>query len=234
MRLVPGRQAAEGTEPEDHVHTQAQEAQMTLEQAMGIIARTQQALVANGFSVGAWGPCGDGIDGRWGPDTRTGWGEAIAAFGYKASQTTAVLATLGVSEFDGTTLQTAINQWNAWRRTQEVGSAEYEAAANAALAAATGITAATCPGREIPVPSATPTTDLYHAQPERGGVPWWLWLLLGLVLAGALGGGIWYWSKYKRTGRRKKKSSLNGYSKKFKAGTEVTDGEFGEDDDDVT
>jgi hypothetical protein len=215
---------------------------MTLEQAMAIIARAQQALISQGFSVGAWGPCKDGVDGRWGQDSRTGWGEAMTAYGYEPAQTTALLATLGVSEFDGSTLQRAINTWNSWRRTQEVGSVAYEVAATRALAEATGITQETCGAAPpAPEPSAEPTTDMYYPpQPPKEGVAWWLWLLLGLVVAAAVGGGIWGWSKYKKKGRRKKKKkSLNGFSSNtIEAGTEVTDAEFGGDDevddDDVT
>lgn len=208
---------------------------MTLEQAMAMIARVQQALVGNGFSVGAWGPCGDGVDGRWGPDTRAGWGEAMTAYGYAPAQTTALLATLGVSEFSGTDLQTAINTWNSWRSKQAVGSVAYEVAASRAFEAATGITSETCAGAPAPESSMEPTPDVYYPQPlaQKGGVPWWLWLILGLVVAAAAGGGIWYWSKYKKRRRRKKKKGLNGY-KKIEAGTEVTDAEFGGDDDDVT
>ena len=213
---------------------------MTLEQAMAIIARTQQALVAQGFSVGAWGPCKNGIDGRWGPDSRAGWGEAMVAYGYKPAQTTALLATLGISEFDGSTFQQAINAWNAWRNTQTPGSVAYEVAALRALDAATGITAETCGGAPVPEDAVEPVPDVYspHIEPTKEGIPVWLWVLLGLVLAAATGGGIWYWTKYKKKGRRKKKNKgLNGY-KKIEAGTEVTDAEFGSedelDDDDVT
>jgi hypothetical protein len=205
---------------------------MTLEQAMAIVARVQQALVANGFSIGAWGPCKDGIDGRWGPDSRAGWGEAMSAYGYEPAQTTALLATLGVSEVDGSTFQQAVSAWNAWRRSQEVGSVAYEVSATRAFSEATGITTETCGA--APEPSAEPTPDVYYPQPlAKEGVPWWLWLLLGLVVAAAVGGGIWGWSKYKKKGRRKKKKKgLNGFSsKRIEAGTEVTDAEFGGDDD---
>jgi hypothetical protein len=207
---------------------------MTLEQAMAIIARVQQALASNGFSVGAWGPCGDGIDGRWGPDSRAGWGAAISAYGYEPTQTTALLATLGVSDVDATAFQTAVNVWNAWRRTQEIGSVAYEVAANRALASATGITPETCAGAP-PSTEEEPAAELYYPpQPAaEGGVPWWLWLVLALVLAGAAGGGLWYWSKYKKSRRRKKKKkSLNGFSHQSTTGTEVTDEEFGGEDED--
>lgn len=211
---------------------------MTLEQAMAIIATAQQALVANGFPVGTWGPCKDGIDGRWGPDTRHGWGAAISAYGLEPSQTTALLATLGVSEFDGQTLQNAINVWNNWRAKQTVGSVAYEVAATKAFTNATGISAETCGGATpTPEPSMDAVPDVYHAQPmaQEAGIPWWLWLVLGLVVAGAVGGGIWYLTKYKKGRRKKKKKGLNGY-KKIEAGTEVTDEDFSGDvdDDEVT
>lgn len=211
---------------------------MTLEQAIAIIARVQQALVSQGFSVGGWGPCKDGIDGRWGADSRAGWGEAMAAYGYKPTQTTALLATLGVSEVDGATFQVAVNAWNAWRRNQDIGSVAYEVAAMRALADATGITAETCGAAAPPAPdpSAEPTPDVYSPHeiaPTKEGIPVWLWLLLGLVVAAAAGGGIWAWTKYKKKGRRKKKKGgLNGFSsKQIEAGTEVTDAEFGGDDE---
>lgn len=208
---------------------------MDLVQAMGIVARAQQALVAAGYDIGTWGPCQDGIDGRWGPDTREGWGKALADAGLAAKDGTQLLRALGITEYDGMTLQTAITTWNQWRGQQDIGSQAYEDAANAALAAATGITTQSCPepsqsqGGTIYQPPSK-GDELYYAPPpeQKKGWPWWLWLIIGLTVAGAAGGGLWYWNQYskKKKRRRRKKSGTSGYGNAG-SGTTITEEEMG-------
>lgn len=206
---------------------------MTLEQAMGIIARVQTALIVNGYDIGSWGPCGDGIDGRWGPDSREGWGAAMSNAGLTPTQTTELLRRLGVTEFDGMTFQTAVTAWNQWRSQQDVGSEAYDAAANAALEAATGLNPSTCPGAMTttePPAAEQPPADLYHAEPKKSGLPWWGWLIIGLGVAGAAGGGIWWYTQYYKKRKRRKTSGMNGYGKdeEVSGGDEILEEDFGE------
>jgi len=201
---------------------------MTLEQAMGIIARVQMALISHGYSIGSWGPCGDGLDGRWGPDTQEGWNAAMSNAGLPATSSGDLLAALSISEFDAMTLQTAITAWNQWRSQQDRSRMDYHTTANAALEAATGINESTCVGMEQADNGVPP--DLYSPPQEKKGTLLWLWILLGVAGAIAAGGGVWYWTQYKKRKKRKKRSGMNGYSggeqEDDSAGPEITEAEF--------
>lgn len=211
---------------------------MTLVDAMRIIAEVQAALVDAGVSVGAWGPCGDGIDGRWGSDSNAGFSAFKLANGLTPIQVQPALDALGVpvSAMD---FQTAVSLWNNWRTDNINKGRAYDAQANALLAEATGITAATCPQQQQETPvgqEEPPPADLAYVPPAtpKTGWPWWLWLVLGLGTAGAVTGGIWAYHKYGKKG--KKAASYSGLGRS--QGTEIGDEEFGggdaDDDDEVT
>lgn len=213
---------------------------MTIVQAMAIIAEVQAALVEAGYSVGAWGPCGDGIDGRWGEDSQAGFSAFKLANGMTPIQVQPALDALQVP-VSAMTFQEAVNAWNKWRSEAITKGRAYDAQANALLAEATGITAATCAQMQPTGEQQEPPPDLAYVPPPAPstGWPWWLWLLVGLGGAGIVGGGIYAAHKYSK---KKGKKGLNGYGKS--TGTDIGDEEFGgekledgdepEDDDDVT
>jgi len=204
-----------------------------LEEAMGRIATVQTALVSNGYNIGAWGPCGNGIDGRWGSDTQTGWLAYIQASG-QPDGTDQAIANLGVSGISMAGLQEAVTTWNRWRQAMAgagnaPGSAIYEQAALAALATATGITAQTCPqlngngnGGAI-----VPTNGGTMAPTQKKPFPWWI---LGMLAVAVTAGGfaVWWFSKEdnKKGSRRVKRAApaMAGWGSK---GPEITDEELG-------
>jgi hypothetical protein len=129
---------------------------------------------------------------------------------------------LGITEFTPSDFQIAVDTWNKWRGQMlragtGPGTPEYEQAANAALAASTGITPETC---------GAMNGDSYYAAPPSGGLPWWGWLIIAILAAGAVTGGTWaayhYWKKKKK--RRPKSKQLSGGL--GDSGSQITDDEF--------
>jgi len=201
--------------------------------AMKIIAAVQDQLGAAGFPCGAWGPCKDGIDGRWGQDSQAAYTAFKLSKGLTPQQSQEPLEALGVP-VSAMEFQTAVGVWNNWRNKHQVGSRAYEEAANLALEQATGITAATCAGAEPAGDNGTGGEDQGNGSDlalppttASTGWPWWLWLILGLGVAGAAGGGIWAYYKY---GKKRKPKSLSGFGKA--EGAEIGEEEFGSDKSD--
>ena len=211
---------------------------ITLDEAMGRIAVVQAALVRVGFGLGAYGPCGDGVDGRWGQASRAGWDNYLMSIGLSAA-TPEALVQLGITDVTMEGFQEAITVWNQWRNSMissgtSPGTETYEATANAALAASTGITPETCPGMmpppngEVPangVPNGNGMVPATMAPTEEKPFPWWV---LGVVAIAVVGGGVavWWFSK-DRKGRTVRRASRATAMSGWGRGPEVTDEELG-------
>ena len=193
--------------------------------AMRNIGRVQAGLLGQGLSLGTFGPCGDGIDGRWGEVSRAAYGEYATATGLKVGSD-ALIQSLGITDISAMTFQNSINAWNQWRNQWiEAGlidTADYHTAANAALASALPEVVEACIGAGVggespPVAVTPPVADLSRmngngAPPaattngdgESEGIPWWVFALIGVAL---VGGGIYAYIHYRGKGGRRARRS---------------------------
>jgi hypothetical protein len=208
--------------------------------AMKIIARVQAGFVEQGVNIGTFGPCGDGIDGRWGEYSRAAYKEYADATGFKVGSND-ILQNLGITEINAMAFQNAITIWNQWRNqwvtAGAVDTVPYHEAANAALAQAVPDFVAACLGgvageEEVP---ANPQMSKMQGNGDMAttngngkgeGLPWWLFVLIGVVV---IGGGIAAYYFYGRSGKRGRRSSLKSPALAAWGSPSVEDEELGDE-----
>lgn len=225
------------------------EEMMDIQGAMAVIGHVQAALTQHGFPAGEWGPCGLGVDGRYGPDTRA----ALQAFAQQAGvpysdpPSDALLGALALEPPVATTeLAAAIYSWNHFRE----NNPNYNEEANVVICEVLGVCGGDrCPEWMLPEPAEPPpgpspnggemmpppNGGMGTTGKDEGGIPWWVWLILvGGVLG--VGGFIGYqaWKDYKgkkKGKRRSKRSTVEAPSYAALKGPEIEDEELGDGDE---
>lgn len=153
---------------------------MTIHEAMSMIANVQAALIQHGFAVGNYGPCGDGIDGRYGPSTRAGFANYAASIGlpFDKLPSDELLAALEAGPIPAAAFAEAVNVWNQFR----AATPSYAAAADQTLCESTGVCGGeTCPGAAPPGPVVPPPTGPVSEDEKPSK---WPLIVLGIVGAG--------------------------------------------------
>jgi len=206
---------------------------MSIHEAMAFIANVQVALVQHGVSIGEKGPCGYGVDGRYGPETRAGFqafaqSVGIAFDGQLPSDELLAALQLGVP-VTAAQFTEAVKLWNQLR----AKTPNYAVAADKVLCEAIGICAGTqCPPFTLAPPSgpSPDETQLAAGGGTGDGPPKWGWAVLaagGVAVLGFLGYQAYKWHA------DKKRKSGGSMAPGFAAwqGTEVRSQELGEDEE---
>lgn len=195
---------------------------MTVHDAMAMIANAQAALIQHGFPVGNYGPCGDGIDGRYGPATRAGFQSFASSIGqpFDKLPNDATLAALEAGAMPAAQFAEAVSMWNSFRS----GTANYSAAADQVLCESTGVCGGeTCPGA-APVPP--PTGPAGPVEEDSVTWPFWLLGILGVGILGFIGYQA-YEDHQEKKARGRTSRSMAGYT-----GRKITGVELGEEGSD--